>query len=119
METFCHMSASGTDTGNEPLTNLPGGTDMSTDETLPTRRPKPASPDPASQAPTEARPAFEATPPPAGQPSFQPARPRFVPGSTPEAADEPGYQRSAEPQTVQAEALRPGLRQAPQAPPYR
>jgi hypothetical protein len=91
---------------------------MSTDETLPTRRPKPASPDPASQAPTEARPAFEATPPPAAQPSSQPARPRFVPGSTPQAADEPGYQRSAEPQTVQAEALRPGPGQAPQTPQY-
>lgn len=85
---------------------------MSTDETLPTRRPTPASPDPASQAPTEARPAFEPTPPPAPQPSFEPARPRFAPDST----AEPGYQRSTEPQTVQTEALRPGPGQAERPP---
>ncbi|MCW2934674.1 MAG: hypothetical protein JWM19_5636 [Actinomycetia bacterium] len=83
---------------------------MSTDETLPTRRPKPSSPDPAGQAPTEARPAFQPTPPPAPQPSYQPARPSFQP------AAEPGYQRSAEPQTVQTEALRPAPGQAGQPP---
>jgi hypothetical protein len=88
---------------------------MSTDETLPTRRPKPASPDPASQAPTEMRPAFEPAQPPAAQPSFQPARPRFAPGSPAQPA-EPGYQRSAEPQTVRSEALRPAQAQAGQPP---
>src|SRR5215469_8368111 len=55
---------------------------MSSAETRPTR---PASPDPASQAPTEVHSAFEPTPPPAAQPSFQPAQPRFVPGSTAQA----------------------------------
>lgn len=89
---------------------------MSTDETLPTRRPKPVSPDPASQAPTEVRPAFEPTPPSPAQPSFQPARPRFVPGSPGQPAAEPAYQRSAEPQTVKSEALRPAQAQAGQPP---
>jgi hypothetical protein len=89
---------------------------MSTDETQPTRPPTPASPDPASQAPTEVHSAFEPTPPPAAQPSFQPARPRFVPGSTAQPAAESAYPRSVEPQTVRAESLRSAPAQAEQPP---